>query len=60
MQSAMCHIIVPSVASPALPHFFPHLFHKRLNFRENDIEHKMHVLIFYTSFSSNTSRFKKN
>jgi hypothetical protein len=45
----MLRIVLPSVACPALP-YFSTLSHKRHDFREKVIEHKMCVLIFSTSF----------
>jgi len=42
--------ILSSVACPAL-HYFSTLVHKRHDFRENVIGHKVRVLIFYTNLS---------
>ena len=46
----MRHIILSSVASPALQ-YFPTLSYKRRGFRKTVIEQKMCVLIFYTNLS---------
>jgi hypothetical protein len=48
----MRRIILPSVACLALP-YFSSLSHKRHDFREKIIEHKMCVLIFCTTFVRN-------
>ena len=45
-----CHIVSIFVASLALP-YLSLLSHKRHDFRENVIEHKMCVLIFSTTLS---------
>jgi hypothetical protein len=51
IQHAMrtCRFIVPYVASPSLPYFSP-LSHKRHDFHEKVIEHKMSVLIVSRMF----------
>jgi hypothetical protein len=43
------HIETSSVAPQAQPHFST-LYHKRRDFRKQVMEHKMRVLIFYTTF----------
>jgi hypothetical protein len=50
IQHAKCmrHILLPSVACLALP-YIPTLSHKWHDFRKNNIEHKMFVLIFSTT-----------
>ena len=45
----MCHIVTSFVA-PLAPPYFSTLSHKRHDFREKVIEHKMCVLIFSTTF----------
>jgi hypothetical protein len=55
MGASMC---LPSVAPPVPPHSST-LSHKRHDFREKVIEHKMCILIFST-FILNTSHSKKN
>jgi hypothetical protein len=52
--------ISSSVACLALPYFFSTLSRKRHDFRKKVTEHKMCVLIFFTTFVRNISRFKKN
>ena len=54
----MRHIVTSFVAPLALP-YFSTLSHKRHDFRKNNIEHKMCVLIFYTNFVYNISHSKK-
>jgi hypothetical protein len=53
----MRRIMSSSVACMALP-YFPTLSHKRHDFREKVIEHKMCVLIFSTTFVCNVSNYK--
>ena len=55
----MRRIILPSVACPAVP-YFSKLSHKRHDYRENFIEHKMCVLTFSTTFVSNIYHSMKN
>jgi hypothetical protein len=43
------HYIVSFVACPALP-YFPHYLISGVTLKKNVIEHKICVLIFYTSF----------
>jgi hypothetical protein len=45
----MRHIVLSPVAYPAVP-YFSTISHIRYDFRENVIEHKMCVLIFFTTF----------
>jgi hypothetical protein len=45
----MRHIILSSVACPAVPYFYT-LSRIRHDFRENVIEHKMCVLIYFETF----------
>jgi hypothetical protein len=55
----MCHVILSSVASLALP-YFSTLTHKWHDFQKNITEHTMCVLIFSTTFIWNISHSKKN
>jgi hypothetical protein len=55
----MRRILLSSVACLALPYFFT-LSHKGKDSRKNVTEHKMCVLIFYTTFIWNVSRSKEN
>jgi hypothetical protein len=55
----MCPIILSSVACLALQ-YFSTLSHKRQDFREKVIKHKMCVLFFSTTFVWNISHFKNN
>jgi len=57
----MCHIILLSVACPAVP-YFSTLFHKQNDFEEKNIYivYKMCVLIFITTFAWNISHSEKN
>ena len=59
LATRMRRIILPSVASLAVPHFST-LSHKRHDFREKVIEYKICVLIFSTTFLRNISHSKKN
>jgi hypothetical protein len=54
----MGHIILPSVANPALRQLFT-LSHTRHDFRRNVIEHKMYNLVVPTNFIQNISHSKK-
>ena len=45
----MRRVILSSVACPALPRVFPTLSHKRHDFREKVLEHKLYALIFSTN-----------
>jgi hypothetical protein len=54
----MRRVILSFVASPALLYFFT-LSHKRYDFREKVIEHKMCV-VFSTTFVENISHSKEN
>jgi hypothetical protein len=47
------------VPCPALP-YFPTLTHKRHDFREEIIEHKMSVLIFSTNFGEKIFILRRN
>ena len=53
------YIILSSVACPAVPHFST-LSHKRQDFQEKFVEHKLCGLIFFTNFVKNYSNSKKN
>ena len=53
-STTFCHIILPSMTSPALPHFAT-LSHKRHDFREKVTEHKMCVIFSATSVSEKFS-----
>jgi hypothetical protein len=55
----MCRVLLSSVACTALPHFSI-LSHKEHHSRENSIQHKMRVSIFFTYFTWNTSHSKNN
>jgi hypothetical protein len=55
----MRRIILSPAACLALPYFSP-LSHKRQDFREKVIEHKMSVLGFSTTFVRNISHSKKS
>jgi hypothetical protein len=55
----MRRIILPSVACLAIQ-YFSTLSHKRHDFREKVIEHKMCVLTFSVNFIRNVSHSKKN
>jgi hypothetical protein len=55
----MHHILLSSVACPALP-YFSTLFYKQHDFQKNVIEHKICVLVFPTTFVWNISHPKKN
>ena len=55
----MRRITLPSVACPAVP-YFSTLSHKQHDYRKKNIEHKVCVLIFSTTFVRNISYTKKN
>jgi len=55
----MRRIILPSVASLAVPYFYT-LLQKRHDFRRDVIGHNMRVMIFCTTFVCNTSQSEKN
>jgi len=57
--SCMRRIIFPSVAFPAVQ-YFPTLFHKRHDFQEKVIEHKMCHSSFSATFVWNIFHCKKN